>query len=97
MRTLEELKELVACGKGEIPCDWKLANVQLVNVYSREIYPTDIYIKGKRIVSIEPGIHLEARQVKDCGNLYAIPGILSPPCCRRRHWPTWWCQRGPPP
>lgn len=74
MRTLEELKELVACGKGEIPCDWKLANVQLVNVYSREIYPTDIYIKGKRIVSIEPGIHLEAKQVKDCGNLYAIPG-----------------------
>ena len=55
MRTLEELKELVACGKGEIPCDWKLANVQLVNVYSREIYPTDIYVKGKRIVSIEPG------------------------------------------
>ena len=76
MRTLEELKELVACGKGEIPCDWKLANVQLVNVYSREIYPTDIYVKGKRIVSIEPGIHLEARQVKDCGNLYAIPGMI---------------------
>ena len=76
MRTLEELKELVACGKGEIACDWKLANVQLVNVYSREIYPTDIYIKGKRIVSIEPGVHLEAKQVKDCGNLYAIPGMI---------------------
>ena len=67
MRTLAELKELIACGKGETACDWKLENVQLVNVYSREIYPTDIYIKGKRIVSIEPGIHLEARQVKDCG------------------------------
>ena len=76
MRTIEELNELVACGKWEIACDWKLANVQLVNVYSREIYPTDIYVKGKRIVSIEPGIHLEARQVKDCGNLYAIPGMI---------------------
>ena len=76
MRTLEELKELIACGKGEAACDWKLANVRLVNVYSREIYPTDIYIKGKRIVSIEPGICLEARQVKDCGGMYAIPGMI---------------------
>lgn len=76
MRTLAELKELIACGKGEIACDWKLENVQLVNVYSREIYPTDIYIKGKRIVSIEPGIYLEARQVKDCGGMYAIPGMI---------------------
>lgn len=76
MRTLAELKELIACGKGETACDWKLENVQLVNVYSREIYSTDIYIKGKRIVSIEPGIHLEARQVKDCGGMYAIPGMI---------------------
>ena len=45
MRTLEELKELVACGKGEIACDWKLANVQLVNVYSREIYPTGTSVR----------------------------------------------------
>ncbi len=76
MRTLAELKELIACGKGETACDWKLANVQLVNVYSGEIYPTDIYIKGKRIVSIEPGLCLKADQVKDCGGMYAIPGMI---------------------
>ena len=76
MRTLSELKDLVACGKGEIPCDWKLANVQLVNVYSGEIYPTDIYIRGKRIVSIEPGAGLEALQVRDCHGMYAIPGMI---------------------
>ncbi len=76
MRTLSELKELVACGKGEIPCDWKLSNVRLVNVYSGEIYSTDIYIKGKRIVSIEPNAGLEALQVRDCHGLYAIPGMI---------------------
>lgn len=76
MRTVEELKELIACGKGECVCDWKLSNVKLVNVYSGEIYPTDIYIKGKRIVSIEPGVDLKAEQEKDCGGMYALPGMI---------------------
>ena len=76
MRTAAELGELIACGKGELACEWKLANVRLVNVYSGEIYPTDIYIKGKRIVSIQPGIDLPAEQVKDCRGMYAIPGMI---------------------
>lgn len=76
MRTVAELKELIACGKGEQSCDWKLSNVKLVNVYSGEIYPTDIYIKGKRIVSIEPGIDLKAENVKDCKGMYAVPGMI---------------------
>lgn len=76
MRTLGELKELIACGKGELPCDWKLKNVKLVNVYSGEIYPTDIYIKGRRIVSIEPGIDLMAEHEQDCRGMYAVPGLI---------------------
>ncbi len=76
MRTLGELKELIACGKGELPCDWKLKNVKLVNVYSGEIYPTDIYIKGRRIVSIEPGIDLMAGHEQDCRGMYAVPGLI---------------------
>ena len=67
MRTLEEIKRTVETGLGRFPYDLKLANVQLVNVFSGEIYPTDIYIQNKRVVSIEPGLTLEAEKNVDCG------------------------------
>lgn len=76
MRTVEEITNTIRTGLGEFPCDIKLANVKLVNVFSREIYDTDIYIKGKRIVSIEPGIDLEAKEVIDCKGQYAMPGLI---------------------
>ncbi len=76
MRTVEEIITTIRTGLGEYPCDLKLANVNLVNVYSGEIYPTDIYIKGKRIVSIEPGIDLRAEKTVDCKGQYACPGLI---------------------
>ena len=71
MRTVEEITTTIRTGLGEIPCDLKLKNVRLVNVFSREIYPTDIYVKGKRIVSIEPGIELQAEETIDCHGQFA--------------------------
>lgn len=76
MRTLEEIKRTVETGLGRFPCELKLANVQLVNVFSGEIYPTDIYIQNKRVVSIEPGLTLEAEKTVDCGGAYAVPGFI---------------------
>ena len=46
MRTFEEIKDTIETGLGKHPCDLKLQNVRLVNVYSSEIYNTDIYIKN---------------------------------------------------
>ncbi len=76
MRTLKEMEELIACGLGEIPCDWKFENVKLVDVFSEEVIDTDIYIKGKRIVSIDPNAELKAVNIKDCEGRYAIPGLI---------------------
>ena len=76
MRTLEEIKRTVETDLGRFPCELKLANVQLVNVFSGEIYPTDIYIQNKRVVSIEPGLTLEAEKTVDCGGAYAVPGFI---------------------
>lgn len=75
-RTFEEIKTLVETGLGRRPCDRKLRNVRLVNVCSGEIYPTDIYIQGRRIVSIDPEAQLEANEVIDCGGQYALPGLI---------------------
>ena len=76
MRTVQETNALIDCGLGKIPCDLKLKNVKLVNVCSKEIYETDIFIKGKRIVSIEPDAKLEAEKEIVCEGLYALPGFI---------------------
>ena len=76
MRTFDEIKGLIETGLGRYPCDLKLANVRLVNVFSGEVYPTDIYIKGKRIVSIDPEAGLTAERTIDCGGQYAMPGLI---------------------
>lgn len=76
MRTFEEIKCTVETGLGMHPCDLKLTNVQLVNVCSGEIYPTDIYVKDRRVISIDPDAKLEAKEIIDCGGQYALPGLI---------------------
>ncbi|MBS6646699.1 MAG: adenine deaminase [Clostridiaceae bacterium] len=76
MRTFEEIKNTIETGLGMYPCDLKLSNVRLVNVFSGEIYETDIYIKDKRIISIDPDAGLAADQVLDCSGKYALPGLI---------------------
>jgi len=75
-RTVQNIREIIECGLGKIPCDLKLENVQLVNVFSGEIYPTDIYIKGKRIVSIDPHANLHSARVIRCEGQFALPGLM---------------------
>ncbi len=76
MRTYEEIRTTVEAGLGRSECDLKLTNLKLVNVFSNEIYDTDIYIKGKRIVSIDPKAGLVAKETKDCEGAYALPGFI---------------------
>lgn len=75
-RTYEEIRDTIEAGLGHIPCTLKLANVKLVNVYSGEIYTTNIYIYKKRIVSIDPKADLEAETIIDGKGMYAVPGLI---------------------
>lgn len=76
MRTLEETNRMIDAGLGKIPSDVVIKNVKLVNVYSQEIYETKIYIKGNRIVSIDPEADLEAEKEIDGKGQYALPGFI---------------------
>lgn len=76
MRTFEEIKNTIETGLGKYPCDLKIKNIKLVNVFSGEIYPTDIYIKEKRIISIHPNAKLEAKEEIDGKGQYALPGLI---------------------
>lgn len=76
MRTFDEIKATIEAGLSRRPCDTKLVNVRLVNVFSGSVYPTSIYIANGRIVSIDPEANLEAREVIDCHGQYALPGLI---------------------
>lgn len=76
MRSFAEIKQTIETGLGKHICDLKLQDVRLVNVYSSEIYPTDIYIKNGRIISISPEADLVAKEVVECHGQYAVPGLI---------------------
>lgn len=76
MRTLSELKSTIRAGLGKEACDVALCNVKLVNVFSKEIYPTTIYIKDRRIVSICQDANLPAKDYVDCEGKFALPGFI---------------------
>ncbi len=76
MRTIQEMKDIISAGLGQTQCDLILKNITLVNVFSRQIYKTDIAILAKRIVSICKDSGLFAKQTIDCTGKYAVPGFI---------------------
>jgi adenine deaminase len=53
-----------------------LKNCRVVNVYSGEIYLTDIAIEGDRIVSTAAHDSVHTENVIDCAGKYAVPGMI---------------------
>ena len=75
---VENLKELIEAAQGKRPATLLLKNCRLVNVYSEEVYETDIAIYQNRIASITKGAVSEAEEVIDCEGCYAMPGFIDP-------------------
>jgi len=69
-----ELNDMVRAARGDAPADLVLRNVRLVNVYSGEIYPTDVALLGWRVVGVGPGY--AARQEIDLKGSYLAPGLI---------------------
>ena len=76
MRTYESIKSNLEVGLGKKPCDLVLKNVKLINVFSSEIYDTNIHISEGRIISIDPDVKLETTEEIDCNGMYAHPGLI---------------------
>jgi len=68
------LNERIAVARGDQPADLLLTNLQLVNVHSGEIYPTEIAIAGSRIVGMGTGY--TAKQTLDLGGRFVCPGLI---------------------
>ncbi|MFQ5491515.1 MAG: amidohydrolase family protein, partial [Phycisphaerae bacterium] len=68
-----ELESLIDVAAGRAPADLLLANGQVVNVLTHEIYPADVAIFGGRIAGIGK---YDAREVVDVGGQYITPGFI---------------------
>ena len=68
------VKELIEVARGDAPADLILKNARLVNVFTGEIYPTDIVVRRSRVVALGEGY--EAAQVLDVGGRYVCPGLI---------------------
>ena len=69
-------EEMVRTALGDAPFDLLLNNVKLVNVYTREIYDTNIGIHD-RIISYVGGSHnFKSKDIFDANGMYAIPGLI---------------------
>ncbi len=64
----------LAVARGDFPADFALRNAVLVNVWSGEVYPTDIIIHDERIVAL--GKDYAAKLEIDLGGRYVCPGFI---------------------
>lgn len=71
---MAEKNTLVRAARGDVPADLVLRNANLVNVYSGEVYPTDIAVLDDRIVGIGPGY--AAHKEIDLKGSYLAPGLI---------------------
>jgi len=69
---------LIEAARGDRPLDLAIKNVQLVNVFTCEIYPADIGVYGERIAIVGPAgaYALQAQEVIDATGKWACPGFV---------------------
>ncbi len=69
-----DLAQIVKIARGDAPADWVLRNAKLINVYTGEIYETDLVIAGDKVVALGPDY--EAREEIDLAGRYVAPGFI---------------------
>ncbi len=72
---MKNLNDLIKVAKGEAPPDLLLKNGSLVNVYSGEIYPTDIAVYDEYIIGVGKGYE-DAKETVDLSLLHIMPGFF---------------------
>ena len=70
-----DLEELLRIARGDQPADLLLTDCRLVNVYTGEIYATEVAIAGEWIAAV--GNNHPARETIDLGGRYLCPGLIN--------------------
>ena len=71
-------KELVEAAQGIRPCDLCIDNVQIVNVFTKEILPATVFIYGDYIAEVDynNATSAHAKQHFDGENRFLCPGLI---------------------
>ena len=69
-----DLANRVKIARGAAPAELALRNARLINVFTSEIYTTDILISDTRVVALGQGY--EAQESMDLGGRYVCPGFI---------------------
>ncbi len=70
-----DMMERIRVARGDSPADLLLINCKLVNVYTGEIYPTEVAVAGELVVGLGKGY--QAQQTLDLGGRYLCPGFIN--------------------
>jgi adenine deaminase len=73
---LEQLRGTLEAAAGLREADLRLENIQLVNVYSGEIYPASVTIYDGIITGINAPSEYPVKEVIDGEGQYAVPGFI---------------------
>jgi len=78
MTTIQARADRVAAARGDRPLDLLIKDVQLVNVYTREIYPADVGISDGIIGFAGPGAWTGSQPTEtlDAQGKFAVPGLI---------------------
>lgn len=79
-RELRERQALTAVARGEAPADLYVRGGTLLNVYTGELYPANVAVKGERIayVGLRDDIVGARTQVIDAADRVLVPGYIDP-------------------
>ena len=69
-----DLTDRLAIARGDRSADVVLTNLQLVNVFTGEVYPSEIALAGTHIIGVGEGY--EAEETIDLGGRYIAPGLI---------------------
>jgi adenine deaminase len=71
---MKELAKIIRVARGQLQPDLVLRNARIVNVFSAEVYPSDIAILGERIVGIGEGYR--GKKEIDLERGFVLPGLI---------------------
>ncbi|MEM3506044.1 MAG: adenine deaminase [Candidatus Bathyarchaeia archaeon] len=75
MNEFSLIKKVINTALGKYPADLLLKNCNLVDVFTREIFKTNISIVSGRIASICE-IEYSSKETLECDGYYAVPGLI---------------------
>ena len=79
-RTGQEIKTLLAVAAGREPADLYVEGADLLNVYSGEVYPANVAVKGRRIAYAGRGRAMVGPETRvlQCPGKILVPGYVEP-------------------